>query len=62
MSKVNWHDVGQKDGSEGDYAPPHSSVAESLAGLFSSTETNERNTEAKREYDAGYQNAQKQRK
>ena len=61
MAKFDYHQKGEKDGAKGDYDPPHSSVAESLAGLFSSTATNERNAEDKSQYDAGYENAKNQR-
>ena len=58
---ANYHEKGQKDGANGNYNPPHSSVAEQLAGLLSTTKENERDFEDKRQYDSGYENAKKQR-
>jgi len=57
----HYHEEGQKDAVDGEYNPPHSGVAEQLAGLFSSTESNTRDIEDKQAYDAGYKNTQNQR-
>lgn len=60
--QFDYHDKGQQDGAKGDYSPPHSSVGEQLAGRFSSTESNKRDADDKRAYDADNENAEKQRK
>lgn len=57
----HYHEKGQKDACDHNYQPPHSSVAEQLSGLFSSTESNTRDIEDKQAYDAGYKNSQDQR-
>ena len=55
MGKTDYHARGEKDGSDGKYSPP----VGALSMLFSGTKED---VQHNAEYDAGYQNAKKQRR
>ena len=55
-NKTDYHARGEKDGAEGKYNPPVGAI-----GLLLSTNT-DADIKRNQEYDAGYENAKKQRR
>lgn len=55
MGKTDYHAKGEKDGASGKYNPPVGMISMLLTGT-------EDDVKANKEYDAGYENARKQRR